>query len=124
MIFARPSSTTPRSSFGGQDAVILAFTPRGRQADDDDVLFTVQDRIDLTLWTHRSHVARMEVEPGIRGAGPDRASFALIYMGSDPWSRWGITRGDHGVVTWCCRTGRDLTITQTVSQALAGLPLN
>ena len=114
------SSSISRCSSGAQSAAILAFRPRTRQVD-DDVSFTIQDRIELTLWSDRAQVARVEVEPGLRGAGPDRASFAAIYVGRDPWSRWGITRADHGVVTWCCRTGRDVAVTRSMSQALEGL---
>ncbi len=120
-MYARSNAPPPLSTLAQQGAVILAFTPRVR--DEDDILFTMQDRIDLMLWSNRSRVARLEVEPGMRGAGPDRASFALIYVGSDPWSRWGVTRSGQGVVTWCCRTGQDLTVTRTVSQALAALPV-
>ncbi len=149
MMHAGLTSISPRSVPGGaiddgvlaepaagrQSATILAFPalrswdgaregagPGTRLGEPENILFTMQDRIDLLQWSGGAHVGRMLVEPGERGAGPDRASYALIYVRDDPWSRWGITRSAAGVVTWCCRSGRDLSVTRTIIQALAALP--
>ena len=115
-----PHISASSTSFVPAGAVILAFPARGWQQE-DGLHFTFQDRIDLATWDRSRRTGRLLIEHGERGAGPDRAAFALIYVGSDPWSRWGLTRERWGVVTWCCRTGKDVNTAATMALALGAL---
>lgn len=86
--------------------------------------FTVADRVALQGWSTRAALigySRVVIEPGMPGAAPDRASYALIYERNDPWSRWGLAREHGRIVAWCSRTGADLGEWDTMAAALAAL---
>lgn len=83
--------------------------------------FTFQDRVDLARWQYDGAIRRMVIDDGDPSAGPSGAAFALVYLHGEAWARWGITRSGKRVITWCCRTGADLSATQTAAAALASL---
>ncbi len=83
--------------------------------------FTFQDRMDFARWQYDGAIRRMVIDDGDPSAGPSGAAFALVYLHGDAWARWGITRSGKRVITWCCRTGADLSATQTAAAALASL---
>ena len=105
-------------------AVILAFArPMASETPSEATIhFTWRDRIDLAQWASSARFARIVIEHGQPDAGPDRAPFALIYTYGSQWSRWGLTRTEEGIVTWCCRTGTDHPPQSTVAAALNQLP--
>lgn len=104
-----------------QSATLLYFPVRNRPAAD---AFTWADRMALQSWDRRATLGgygRLMIEPGCPGAGPDRAAFALIYIRDDPWSRWGLSRGDDGITVWCSRTFADHGTFDTMDDALEAL---
>lgn len=104
-----------------QSATLLHFPIRSRPAAD---AFTSTDHMDLQRWNRRAALlgyGRMLIEPGCPGTGPDHAAYALIYCRDDPWSRWGLSRGEDGITVWCSRTGVDQGTFATMDAALAAL---
>lgn len=101
-------------------ATILSIPQSGASAGAPD-RFTFQDRMDFARWQYDGAIRRMVIDDGDPSAGPSGAAFALVYLHGDAWARWGITRSGKRVITWCCRTGADLSATQTAAAALASL---
>ena len=94
---------------------------RSAEATKEQDRFTFQDRMDFARCQYGGAIRRMVIDDGDPTAGPSGAAFALVYLHGDPWARWGITRSGNHVITWCCRTGADISATQTAAAALASL---
>ena len=109
------------AQIASQGATLLRFPIQNRPVTD---AFTWADRIALQSWSRRAAslgYGRLVIEPGRPGAGPDHAAYALIYRRNDPWSRWGLARGDDGITVWCSRTGADHGTFDSMDLALAAL---
>ena len=104
-----------------QSATLLHFPSQSRPKAN---AFTFSDRAALQSWNRRAALSgygRLVIEPGCPGAGPDCAPYAAIYIRDDPWSRWGLTRGENGITVWCSRTGADCGTFDSMDLALATL---
>ena len=83
--------------------------------------FTFQDRMDFARCQYGGAIRRMVIDDGDPTAGPSGAAFALVYLHGDPWARWGITRSGNHVITWCCRTGADISATEDLDAESLGV---
>ncbi len=99
---------------------ILVF--RSRVATCDGL--TIRDRMDVAVWRENARnfgYDRLVVHERQAGDPPEVGSFLSVYKRGEPWSRWGVTRTEGGVLAWCCVTGADVGRFATVEEALLAL---
>ena len=85
---------------------------------------TVADRIALLDWSGQGSggYARVALEEGVPGAGPDRSGYVLLYRQHDRFATLGLTRRAAGVLVWRCSDGTACGTYPTMAAALAALP--
>lgn len=104
-------------------AMVLSFSSKAVLAR-DEYRFTIQDRMGLTLSHGHDAISRIVIDDGDVSAGASGAAFALIYTDGAAWARYAVTRSGAQVITWCCQTGADLTITASTKAALEALAVS
>ena len=118
-----------RSPVTGPARVMPLFPPRPTlpspaEHPEGALCFTAQDRMALLAWHQDggNGYARLVVEDGHPGAGPDRGAYALAYRRGEPFATLGLTRVTAGIHAWRCSHNDSLGLFPTMAAALAALP--
>lgn len=105
------------ASFQSEVDNVVAFRPRAAAVPG----LTAADLAEAFQWREAltgQGYDRILVHEREFGDPPEFGSFLSLYRTGEPWARWSIARAGDNLTAWCCLTGADIGVFDSVTAAL------